>query len=234
MRRLFYSTNHMNSLHFLAQGFVVIDNLLGIDQCDDRAQHLVSAAFQSKGTRCLLTQTWCTDMAVRIRQHPALAALIPTDYVAAQCSYFEKSPTLNWLVPIHQDLSIPVAQRVDHPRLKGWSHKEDALYVQAPLELLQQLIAVRVHLDDCGVDDGPLRVVPGSHARGILTPEESIALRAAGSEVVCVAPRGAALVLRPLLLHASSKSTGHSQRRVLHFLFGPPTLPFGLQWQCKA
>jgi ectoine hydroxylase-related dioxygenase (phytanoyl-CoA dioxygenase family) len=98
------------------------------------------------------------------------------------------------------------------------------------MDVLRQLLAARVHLDDCGVDDGPLRVVPGSHLRGTLTPNEAIALRQAGTEVVCAAPRGSTLVMRPLLLHASSKSTGSSRRRVLHYLFGPPRLPLGLKW----
>jgi hypothetical protein len=39
------------------------------------------------------------------------------------------------------------------------------------------------------------------------------------------------LVMRPLLLHASSKATSLTPRRVLHFLFGPPSLPLGLEWQ---
>ena len=38
------------------------------------------------------------------------------------------------------------------------------------------------------------------------------------------------MLMRLLLLHASSKATGASRRRVLHFLFGPPRLPLGLAW----
>lgn len=220
----------MHSNHFAAQGFALIAPVLSAAECDAVAATLADGLKGSIGTRCLLSQQWCGDLAAHIRQQPALATLIPRDYVAVQCTFFEKSPANNWLVPIHQDLSIPVAQRVEHPGVTGWSEKEDALYVQAPLDVLQQLVAVRVHLDDCGVDDGPLRVVPGSHLRGTLTPDEAIALRQAGTEAVCAAPLGSALVMRPLLLHASSKARGQSQRRVLHFLFGPARLPLGLQW----
>jgi ectoine hydroxylase-related dioxygenase (phytanoyl-CoA dioxygenase family) len=194
-------------------------------------ESLESVGTGSKGTRSLLSQRWCADLATHLCRLPSLAALIPSSFMAVQCTYFEKSSTNNWLVAIHQDLSIPVAQRVDHPDLKGWSKKEDTLYVQAPQAVLEQLVAVRVHLDDCAMEDGPLRVVPGSHLRGPLTPDEAVVLRQASTEVACIAPRGAALVLRPLLLHASSKSTGQSQRRVLHYLFGPAQLPLGLQWQ---
>jgi ectoine hydroxylase-related dioxygenase (phytanoyl-CoA dioxygenase family) len=221
----------MSSTQFTDDGFVLIPQLLTASECNAFTANLEHSQSDAKGTRSLLSQPWCADLAAHIRQHPALRALIPASYVTVQCTYFEKSPAHNWLVPIHQDLSIPVAQRVNHPGLRGWSHKEDALYVQAPLDVLQQLIAVRLHLDDCGAEDGALRVVPGSHLYGVLAPDEAIALRDAGTEVVCTAARGVALLLRPLLLHASSKSTGASQRRVLHYLFGPSELPLGLQWQ---
>lgn len=216
---------------FSKDGFANIPQVLAPTECDTVVAKLDRALPEANGLRSLLLQSWCQHLATQIRQQPALAALLPTGHVAVQCTYFEKSSENNWLVPIHQDLSIPVAQRVDHPSLKGWSEKEGTLYVQPPIDVLQQLVAVRVHLDNCGPDDGALRVVPGSHLRGILTSQEAVAMRQEGTEVVCAAPRGSALVMRPLLLHASSKSTGHSRRRVLHYLFGPPVLPMGLRWQ---
>jgi hypothetical protein len=151
--------------------------------------------------------------------------------VAVQCTYFEKSASRNWLVPIHQDLSIPVARRVDEPSLRGWSEKEGALFVQAPAELLAQLVAVRLHLDACGADDGPVRVLPGSHRLGLIDPQAAVLMRSTGAEVTCEAEPGDALVMRPLLLHASSKATGRSRRRVLHFVFGPRVLTHGLAWR---
>jgi ectoine hydroxylase-related dioxygenase (phytanoyl-CoA dioxygenase family) len=179
----------------------------------------------------LLPQSWCASLARRIRGHSVLNLLIPAEFVAAQCTYFEKSTSRNWLVPIHQDLSIPVAERVSHPALRGWSAKEGSLFVQAPSEILEQLVAVRVHLDACTPQDGPLRVMPGTHAQGRIEPEAAVAIRGTGTAVACHAKRGDALVLRPLLLHASSKASGTSRRRVLHFLFGPCQLPHGLRWQ---
>jgi Phytanoyl-CoA dioxygenase (PhyH) len=220
----------MSLKQFVKNGFSLIPRLLTAAECDTAITRLSQSQSDAKGMRSLLSLPWCADLAAHIRQSPMLSALIPDDYVAVQCTYFEKSREHNWLVPIHQDLGIPVAQRVDSPALKGWSLKEDALYVQAPLNVLQQLVAVRVHLDDCSADDGPLRVVPGSHLCGVLAPQEAIALRDAGTEMACTMPRGGAVILRPLLLHASSKSAGSSKRRVLHYLFGPPILPLDLQW----
>jgi ectoine hydroxylase-related dioxygenase (phytanoyl-CoA dioxygenase family) len=151
--------------------------------------------------------------------------------VAVQCTYFEKSSARNWLVPLHQDLSIPVAERVDECGWSGWSEKEGVVFVQAPVEVLEQLVAVRLHLDRCGSSDGPLRVVPGSHSHGVLAPAATVAVRDAVGECLCEAEVGTALVMRPLLLHASSKSLGTGRRRVLHFLYGSRSLPHGLRWQ---
>lgn len=155
---------------------------------------------------------------------------MPMGAVAVQCTYFQKSAGLNWLVPLHQDLSIPVAARIDHARLSGWSRKEDGCYVQPPPETLADLVAVRLHIDDSNAVDGPLRVTPGSHRLGRIAPPTAAEIRRTLGEVACIAGRGGAVVVRPLLLHASSKSTGDGRRRILHFLYGPPTLPFGLKW----
>jgi ectoine hydroxylase-related dioxygenase (phytanoyl-CoA dioxygenase family) len=160
-----------------------------------------------------------------------LASFLATDSVAIQCTLFDKSPDKNWLVSLHQDLSIPVRHRIDDPECSGWSEKEGQVYVQPPVSVLEQLVAIRVHVDESTGENGPLRVVPGSHAFGRLHAERTEGLRSACGEVVVPVPRGGALVIRPLVLHASSKATGSKPRRVLHFVFGPPQLPCGLEWR---
>ncbi len=215
-------------------GFAVLSPVLTAAECDALADRVAGGASASGGTRGLLQQGWCRMLAGQLRQHPLLAPLLAPGMVAVQCTYFEKSAARNWLVPVHQDLSIPVARRVDHPSLGPWSDKEGALFVQPPAAVLEQLIAVRVHIDACTTDDGPLRVIAGSHRWGKLNATQAAAARQTQPEQVCTVARGGAMLMRPLLLHASSKSTGNSQRRVLHFLFGPTTLPLGLQWQDAA
>ncbi len=159
-----------------------------------------------------------------------LAALLPRSHVPVQCTAFEKSADRNWLVPLHQDVAIPVAERVDHPGCGGWSNKQGTWFVQPPDDVLARLVAVRVHVDDCGPDDGVLNVVAGSHRHGRLGDDAAVAMRDARGVTPCPVPRGGAMAMRPLLLHASAKSAGTSRRRVLHFLFGPAQLPCGLAW----
>ena len=221
----------MNRREFEEVGCALVPAVLAEDDCDAVAALVEAVGSGGAGTRSLLAHPWCSALARRLHRQHGLADLIPLDHVAVQCTFFEKSASLNWLVPVHQDLGIPVAERVDHAALRAWSEKEGALFVQPPVDFLGQLIAVRVHLDPCTAQDGPLRAIPGTHRLGHIPDDDAIALRTRGPEVILCAAKGDALVIRPLLLHASSKATGTSRRRVLHFLFGPRQPPHGLRWQ---
>lgn len=210
-------------------GVSLVHALLNEQECDEVACSLGRLQAGGAGSRRLLQEPWCAALAEKVKAHPAVRAALPERARAVQCSIFEKSAARNWLVSIHQDLSIPVATRVDHPALSGWSEKEGTIFVQPPDGVLAQLLAVRIHIDDCSLADGPLKVVPGSHELGRVEPAQAALLgRARG--VAIPASRGDALLMRPLVLHASSKSSGTSRRRVLHFVFGPQALPCGLAW----
>jgi ectoine hydroxylase-related dioxygenase (phytanoyl-CoA dioxygenase family) len=180
-----------------------------------------------------LDEPWCRAFAVRLRRVEALEDLLSPTFVAVQCTVFDKSADKNWLVSLHQDLSIPVKRRVDDRECSGWSAKEGEIYVQPPVSVLDQLVAVRIHLDDCGAENGPLRVVAGSHGLGRLDKARSEDVRVQRGEKSIPVGRGGALVMKPLILHASSKSSAPEPRRVLHFVFGPPALPCGLE-RCWA
>ena len=215
------------------QGFVRLPQILAPAELEPLSLPLLAPGAQG-GSRHLLQESWCAQLARQLRQHPRLTPLIGIQSVAVQCIYFEKSAQRNWLVAMHQDLSIPVAEHVPAAGLHGWSQKQDGWFVQPPAALLSQLVAVRLHLDECSADDGPLRVVPGSHLQAVLDPEQAQQWRSHQGEEVCTAHCGDVLVLRPLLLHASSKGGGHSRRRVLHFLYAPPEPGYGLRWAFKV
>lgn len=214
--------------HFIESGYVTLPGMVDAD-----ALAAIDAALRAAGTlgaRQMLQLDWCAALAENLRTKLVAAGLVGSDDVSIQCTYFEKSRDHNWLVAPHQDLSIPVAARVDSDALTGWSEKDGLLFVQPPLSVLESLVALRLHIDDCSVDDGALKVVPGSHTRGRLPEANKAQLRAQLGEMLCPVDAGNGMALRPLLLHASSKATGHSRRRVLHFVFGPATLPLGLAW----
>ncbi len=199
-------------------------------RCVDLCDGSQNGQSLSGGTRCLLQEGWCGALARELMAHPQIARYLPTGHVAVQCTYFEKSAQRNWLVPVHQDLSIAVRARSDAQQYSAWSTKEAIVFVQPPLAVLQSLVAVRLHLDACGPMDGPLHVIAGTHHRGVIGPIEAARLRQETSADICTVAAGTAMVMKPLLLHASSKAAGSSRRRVLHFVFGPPVLPFGVRW----
>ena len=159
-----------------------------------------------------------------------VAAYLGQDAQPVRAIFFDKSVTSNWLVPWHQDLTIAVASKVEVPGFGPWSVKNGIPHVQPPTALLAQMIAVRLHLDDCDASNGALRVIPGSHQGGRLEPDQISAARAASEEVVCEAAAGDALLMRPLLLHASSKSVADRRRRILHIEYCSGRLPEGLAW----
>ncbi|HET6828409.1 MAG TPA: phytanoyl-CoA dioxygenase family protein [Ramlibacter sp.] len=214
---------------FSRQGFALARSMLSPAECGDILLGLPADLDESAGSRDLLTLASCQSLASRLRS--SLRDRLERDAVAIQCTYFAKSRVRNWLVPLHQDLSVPVAQHVEGAGLNGWSRKQGALFVQPPARLLERLVAVRLHLDPCAEDDGPLRVVPGSHRHGVLSTEAAAGIGRSHASVSCIAAAGDALLMRPLLLHASSKASGTSLRRVLHFLFAPAQASHGLRWQ---
>lgn len=215
----------MDAAAFARDGFLQQSDVCSAAECDELAAH-VEPQLDRAGTRQLLGETWCATLAAQLKER--CVGLIPQTHRPVQCTLFDKSPVRNWLVAMHQDLSLPVATRVSG--LSGWSEKEGQCFVHAPRALLEDIVAVRLHLDDCGAEDGPLRVVPGSHRSGVLDDTAARALRDAAGETGCYLPRGGVLLMRPLLLHASSKATSARRRRVLHFVYGPAEPGYGLHW----
>lgn len=214
---------------FYQQGYVILPQICSPQTCHEISDYLAAITQVGPGTRRLLAYDWCQVMAKSLKSHPLISPLLGPTPVINQCTYFEKSSARNWLVALHQDVSIAIQPNAVATQW-GIAHKEGLSFVQPPVEILEQLVALRVHLDDCTLDNGPLKVVPGSHQQGRLTDPMIAKLRDHSGEIACLVPKGGVLVMRPLLLHASSKMTLPHHRRVLHFLCGPRQLPHGLVW----
>jgi ectoine hydroxylase-related dioxygenase (phytanoyl-CoA dioxygenase family) len=133
-----------------------------------------------------------------------------------RATLFDKSPTANWLVVWHQDTALPLRERKETPGWGPWSVKDEINYAHAPASALSQVLALRVHLDNSTIKNGPLRVLPRTHTLGVLTDDELHELSNSTTAVDCLTPSGGVLAMRPLIVHASSKSQSDSPRRVLH------------------
>jgi ectoine hydroxylase-related dioxygenase (phytanoyl-CoA dioxygenase family) len=157
---------------------------------------------------------------VQVAQSKSLLALATAalghQAVPFRATLFDKSPRANWLVVWHQDTALPLRARFDAPGWGPWSMKEGIIYAHAPAEALSRVVALRIHLDASTTENGPLRIVPGSHLLGVLTDEEMAKLVKSAPPVDCLVPIGGVLVMRPLHVHSSSKSISPQPRRVLH------------------
>lgn len=287
----------------LAQsGFATVPDLLTLQRVAE-LQTLV-AQLSPAAARNTLDLPWCQALARELANLPpvreALQAAVGRDAVAVQCTLFDKSAQRNWLVAWHQDLSLPLAERHDCAAWSGWSSKHGVVFAQPPVALLSRVLALRLHLDDCGPEDGALRVRAGSHLGelrmhmpGDNTPRDLVDTRTSQANEVstalthtatgkapfnaggrgesgptspvhaaanppmqqstrvadsawppgltgpasdppdqlCPVSAGGALLMRPLLQHASSKSSSGKPRRVLHFVFAPRALPQPLRWR---
>jgi hypothetical protein len=135
---------------------------------------------------------------------------------AFRATLFDKSLSANWLVAWHQDTALPLQQRIDVPGWGPWTTKAGVLHAIAPASALEEVIALRLHIDDSTSENGPLRVLPGTHADGVLSDARVTELANQIDAVECVVSAGGIIAMRPLIVHASSKARSAQPRRVIH------------------
>lgn len=143
---------------------------------------------------------------------------------------FNKSPENNWLVSWHQDKTISVSSRIDVKDWGPWSIKDGIHHVQPSIDVMNHVITIRLHIDAATKETGCLRVIPESHLYGILSQSQIANHVNTTPAVDCVATSYSALIMHPLILHASRKAESPCQRRVLHVEYCSYELPNGLNW----
>ena len=144
--------------------------------------------------------------------------------------YFDKTADANWAVPGHQDLMMPVEREVPEPGFSGWRTKVGVPYVEPPTKVLEKLVALRVHLDDCPASNGALAVVAASHLRGKLRNPDVFAITAE-QYTTCAARAGDVLLMKPLIVHRSSPATEPAHRRVLQIVYAADQPGVELRWK---
>lgn len=171
------------------------------------------------GSRCLLDLPEVRAAARQLKRELVASGHLPAAAVAIQAIAFDKTPATNWKVAWHQDLMFPIAAAVGAPGYDLPTRKDGVDFARPPQAVLEELLAVRLHLDPCGPTNGPLRISPGSHREGLIASATCSGRAAHGGEIVCLAEQGEAILMRPLLLHASSQASLPARRRVLHFVY---------------
>lgn len=143
---------------------------------------------------------------------------------------FDKSPSNNWLVMWHQDKTVALTSKFEKSGWGPWSLKDGIDHVQPPLEALENMITFRIHLDESTLKNGCLKVIPESQLAGLLSQDNIYRYVESHTAKIIEAPALSALAMRPHLLHASSKATQPSRRRILHLEYSSYELPSGVSW----
>jgi len=222
---------------FEERGFHLARKISGSDEIDRLKMALAQSQIaraersgQTYGARNLLHLVDVQGVAANSKITAYLQLLLGPAFQVVRGIFFDKTESANWPVPWHQDLSLAVRERRNLPGWGNWTVKRGVTHVQPPREILSRMVTMRLHLDDCPIENGPLRLIPNSHRDGVLGRRE-IGAEMQKQEEVIVADAGDALFMRPLILHASSSARTPSHRRVLHLEFAPVgLLPNELAW----
>lgn len=218
----------MNSLkkELEASGFAVVPACVS-----EETLNFLTAATEADqhGARNLLTNAVVRSFANSDEVRKSVVSVLGPNCFAVRGIFFNKHSRANWKVTWHQDCVIAVRDRVAIDSWGPWSSKAGVIHVRPAVHIMEQMLAIRIHLDECGKDNGPLRVIPNTHNLGFLS-DRQIQDWPKQAAVTCTVHRGDAILMRPLLLHASSPATKPSNRRVVHLEFAASELPHGAEW----
>lgn len=220
-------------MSFAIDGYEILDNFIPQDSLQKIKSELdnISASELKTGIRN-------AD-----KKFPCINQLVTSSALLSQAVYylggpvnivrvilFDKTPENNWLVSWHQDKTISVSEKCDIENWGPWSLKDGIHHVQPPLDVLNQIVTFRINIDDSTIENGCLRVIPKSHLQGVLSTTQISEIVKSNEAVNCAGKSGSVLVMKPHLLHSSSKANKPSQRRVVHVEYSNYTLPSNLIW----
>jgi ectoine hydroxylase-related dioxygenase (phytanoyl-CoA dioxygenase family) len=227
---------------FRRDGYFISENVISHDEVDNLHQAIAEIPNRDEvrrkqnvyGVRNLL-QICPAVRALAAETHirQFVTPVLGPQAFAVRAIFFDKVSEANWSLFWHQDNVIAVTRRIELPGYVGWSQKAGVWQVQPPSDVLAKMVAVRVHLDDCGPQNGPLRVLPGSHQFGWID-EQLDDWKSRVPEVVCIVGCGGVVTMCPLTLHASSRSEKAAHRRVIHIEYAAAELPGDLDWNIRV
>lgn len=201
-----------------ATGFALLHDVFSPESIDRTLQEIecLSPHRSRAGVRHVLGLSPVATLARCPRLINVVREVLGMDAIPFRATLFEKTLAANWLVVWHQDTALPLRERQELQGWGPWSVKEGITYAHAPSTALSRVLALRIHFDDSTSANGPLRVLPATHELGVLTDDQIHDLSNQITPVDCVVAQGGVVAMRPLVVHASSKSQVEMPRRVLH------------------
>ena len=222
-----------------ADGYCVLPSILSLRQVRDALEAwetvcqanandpaiLQDADGAISGVRNLL-RMWpgVVELARQPRLQDRLAKLLGPHFGVVRALFFDKPPGRGWALPWHKDYNIAVREHGKIGPFNKPTKKASVPHVEAPERLLREMLTVRIHLDDMTDDNGPLRIIPGSHRNDGLESRPPISIHCRACDV---------LLMRPLLTHSSANCDPacSRHRRIIHIECAPhPELSEGYHW----
>lgn len=145
--------------------------------------------------------------------------------------FFNKTPDVNWSLPWHQDRVIAVENKTEAKGFNHWSQKAGTWHCEPPVEVLENMIFVRVHLDDTNEVNGSLEISIGSHKFGKILSGDIENTVARLPKEMCSSKRGDVLFVKALTLHRSMVSRSSAPRRALRIDYANHDLPHPMVWK---
>ncbi len=209
-----------------ADGFTIVPGVLSADEVaaalaeweEVSHRHAADSAILANdgpayGARNLL-QLWprVMELARLPRLASALLEVLGEHAGVVRVLFFDKPPGHSWALPWHKDYNIAVAEHRGGVVFTKPTTKAGVPHVMAPAGVLDAMLTARIHLDAVTPENGPLRVIPGSHrhyAMGEDAVREPVAIHCRAGDV---------LLMRPLLTHTSGHSNPDAglHRRTVH------------------
>ena len=227
-----------NKSHILEYGFAVINNVFSqkeLEEINHVLQHIDTSKENFRKSEDLFAIRQFLKEVPEIKDlifneniRKVVKEIFGEKYFVVKSIYFDKPEASNWYVAYHQDLTISVDKKLDLPGFGPWTTKKNQFAVQPPLNILENIYTIRIHLDDTNENNGALKVVPTSHAKGIYRPETID--WTIETEEICNVEKGGIMMMKPLTLHGSNRTTNGKKRRVIHIEFSDMELPEVLQW----
>lgn len=233
---LHHLKNHKS--HILEYGFAVINNVFSEEELEGIHQVLRNIDISKENFRksedlfairqFLKEVPEIKDLVFNENIREVIKEIFGEKYFVVKSIYFDKPETSNWYVAYHQDLTISVDKKLELENFGPWTTKQNQFAVQPPLHVLENIYTIRIHLDDTDENNGALKVVPKSHTKGIYRPETID--WSVETEEICNVEKGGIMLMKPLTLHGSNRTTNGKKRRVIHIEFSDMELPQVLQW----
>jgi ectoine hydroxylase-related dioxygenase (phytanoyl-CoA dioxygenase family) len=227
-----------HQIEITENGFTTVENIYS----DEEIEHLLWTIDQAdktkqtfrKSTELFAIRQFLKEIPETINVvfnenlNKVVKQLFGDNYFVVKSIYFDKPETSNWYVSYHQDLTISVDKKVELDNFGPWTTKQNQFAVQPPIDIMENSYTIRIHLDDTDENNGALRVIPTSHLKKIYRPE-TIDWNTE-TETTCNVTKGGIMIMKPLILHSSSRTTNNKKRRVIHIEFSNRELPAELEW----